>query len=85
MNKARNCAVDFKKVQEDIRQSALKDFKDWIELYVNDVEQAHRAGNIRKVYRIVNESSKKPKPPPQNIKTDDQYRLLESAADTAKA
>ena len=85
MNKTRNSAEEFKKLQSNIRQSSLKDFKDWINLCVNDMEQAYRGGNIRKVFKIVNDISKKPKPPPQNIKTDDQGNLLGSATDTAKA
>ena len=48
------------------------------------MEKANDCNNIRKVFRIVNQFSKKAKPPPQNLTEDSQGNILESAGQAAE-
>ena len=51
---------------------------------VKEMEDANACNNTRKVFSIVNQLSKKPKPPPQNIKSDANGKILESAKEAAE-
>ena len=77
----KNSRVDFATVQAAITESSLKDFKDWVNSRVVAMENAYAANNFHKVFSIVEkELIKKSKPPPQNIPTDGNGKILESAA-----
>ena len=39
--------------------------------------------NMKKIFHIVGKITRKPKPPPQNLSTDEQDKLLDSAEETA--
>ena len=59
--------------------STLKDYTDWIEKNVCEMEKTNSTGNSRRMYDIFNLLSAKPKPPPHNLTTDEEGNLLKSA------
>ena len=76
--------ADFDRVRKEIKDSEQKDYKDWVNEHVSEMERAHSRGNFRKIFTLVNKLSRKPKPPPQNLTTDKDGKLLESAEATAE-
>ena len=67
MNPKSNTKDEYSRIQEQIKNSSLQDFKDWVTRNVQDMEGAYAQNknnnNTRKLFTIVNRLSKKPKPP----------------------
>ena len=81
----RKCSREkYEALQSKIKESSLRDFKSWINANVQDMERSYAQKNTRKLFAIVNKLSKKAKPPPQNLKTDESDKLLESSTEAAK-
>ena len=65
-------------------------YKKWVNDRVKEMEDANASretpasNNTRQVFSIVNQLSKKPKPPPRNIKSDANGKILESAKEAAE-
>ena len=83
MNRRKNSKADYMAINEEIKESRKQDYKDWINQCVSEMEDANAKNNSRKVFSILNKLSKKPKPPPQNLKTNEQGKPLTSAKEAA--
>ena len=83
MSKKKNSPEEFKAIQSQIKDSCLKDFKDWVDGCVTEMEFANQRGNSKKVFRIVNQLSKSAKPPPKNLTSDSNGTLLKSPEEVA--
>ena len=81
MNRMNSSRADFKKIQKAINDSCLKDYVEWVDSCVQEMEKANSYGDVRKIYNLVNKVSKKPKPPPSNLTTDEEGNLLKSPQD----
>ena len=82
--KKNSTSSQFSDIQQAIKQSSLEDYKNWVNERVREMEIANTRNDSRKVFAIVNQLSRKPKPPPQNITADKQGNLLESAEQAAE-
>ena len=65
-------------MQKDIKESCLRDYVEWVDTCVQEMEKANDFGDVKKIYKLVNKLSRKPKPPPSNLTKDEQGNLLKS-------
>ena len=65
-----------KDLQKEIKGSCLRDFQEWVNDNVCDMEKANAVGDTRKVFAISNHLSKKGKKPPINLTSDNEGILL---------
>lgn len=83
--KTPNTSSQFSASNQAVRylyESYIQDYKNWVNERVSEMEIVNAKNDARKVFAIVNQLSKQPKPPPQNITADKQGYLLESAERT---
>ena len=73
----------FADMQKEIKESSLQDFKDWVRECVEAMERANNRGNAKKVFQLTKRLAGKPKPPPVNLVTDGNGKLLQSPEETA--
>ena len=78
MSRKSHTLVEFKKVQKEITDSSMRDFTDWVAICVADMEVVNEAGNVRTIFSILRHLTSTPKPPPQNLTTDEAGELLKS-------
>ena len=84
MDPKKNSTAEFAAAQAAIKESSLQDYKDWVNKNVTEMENAYAANNTHKVFSIVEKLVRKPRPPPQNISTDGQGKILDSANGVAE-
>ena len=68
--------LTIRKIRKQIRKSSLQDYKDWVAATVMEMESTNRVGNTRKIFRLVNFLSGKPKAPPKTLTKDENGNLL---------
>ena len=68
----------FKDLQKKIQESCLQDYRCWVDENVSEMEKANTDGDIRKIYRLVNTITGKPRKPPCNLTTDQNGNLLQT-------
>ena len=64
MDPKRNTRAEYDSNQQAIKESSLRDWKDWVNGRVTAMETANTHNDTRKVFAIVDQLSRKPKPPP---------------------
>ena len=79
MSRSKHTLADFDRVQAHITKSSMQDLKDWVERNVKEMEQANECGDISRIYELLRNLSDSPKPPPQNLTTDEKGNLLKSS------
>ena len=84
MTRSNSSKQQFKNIQSQIKESCLKDFQDWVDKCVMEMEAANNKGDIKRVYHLVKKLSNKPKPPPSNLTSDDDGNLFKSPKDKAE-
>ena len=84
-NKRGAVKKEFKDIQKKIKDSCLEDFKSWVASTVEEMERSDKAGNVRRIYKLVNSITitGKPKKPPYNLTTDKDGNLLHTPEDVA--
>ena len=83
MNPKTNTKAKYETIQKAIKDSALQDWKDWVNAQVKAMEDANARNDSRRTFAIASKLERKPKPPPQNPTTDGNGKLLESAEEAA--
>ena len=74
-------SAERKSLQKQIRESSLKDFKDWVEDCAEELTAANNVGNTKKIFEMVNTMEGKRKKPPKNLITNKQGQLLTCATE----
>ena len=67
-----------RKIRKQIKKSSLQDYKDWVSAAVTEMELTNRVGDTKKIFRLVNFLSGKPKAPPKTLTKDENGNLLNS-------
>ena len=62
----------------------MRDFKDWLDEVVTDMEAANTVGDTKKLFKMVKHVSKRAKPPPKNLTSDTNGSLLKSPEEVAR-
>ena len=70
-------------IQKEIKSSCLKDFQEWVNTNVLQMEAAEAVGDSRKIFRIAKHLSKKGGQPPTNLTSDEDGNLLRAPEDVA--
>ena len=83
MTRKKYSKEQFSQMQEEIKDSSLQDFKEWVDKCVGVMEEANAVGNVRKVQQQVQYLSKKAQPPPRNLTHDLEGKLLKSTEEIA--
>ena len=86
MHPSTHSKADFNKLQQKINESSLRDYKDWINTCVCDMEDAKAKGQLRtsKLYHILNKITRKSKAPPQTPTTGENGNSLDSVEEAAR-
>ena len=84
MTKRNSTKKQFKDIQSRIKESCLKDFQDWVDKCVREIEDANNLGDIRRVYNLVKKLSNKPKPPPSNLTKSADGKILKDPKDKVR-
>ena len=74
---------DFQDIQRRMKASCLEDYRTWVEKTVEDMDRADAAGEIKKIYKLVNIITGKPLKPPRNLTTDASGKLLQTPEEVA--
>ena len=76
---------DYKKIQEEIKESSLQDHAEWVHKCAEEMEQANGVGDTRKLYKVVKVlSGKVDKKPAVDLNMDDKGNAITSAEDRAR-
>ena len=78
-----NVKAELKGIKSKIKASCLQDYRSWVETTVKAMEQANEAGDIKRVYKLVNHITGKPRKPASNLTTDENGKLLQTPEDVA--
>ena len=62
MTKGNSSKAQFKDIQDQIKESCLNDYQDWVSSCVAEMEKAERVGNTAKIYHVVKRLASKPTP-----------------------
>ena len=84
MIKRNSSRTKYKKIQRKIKESCIRDYVDWVDSCVSEMEETNKYGDVRKMYNLVNKISKKPNPPPSNLTRDKEGKLLQSPQEIVK-
>ena len=83
MHPGKNTKDEFAEVRRQIQESSIRDFKDWVNECVSEMETANEQGNARKTLTVLKHLTKKPKPPPQGITRKEDGELITSPEEAA--
>ena len=84
MSKRKNSATQFRQIRKQIKDQNLQDYKDWVGKCAGDMEAANAAaGNMRRIFQVVNHLVKKATPPPHNLTHEPSGALLKSLEEVA--
>ena len=78
MNRKNSSRAQFRRMQKKIKESCLKDYVDWVESCVGEIEEANDYGDVRRIYHLVNKITRKPKPPPTNLTKNENGEPIQS-------
>ena len=81
MTRRNSSKRQFKDIQSKIKESCLKDFNDWVDSCVKEMESANKLGDVRRIYHLVKKLSNKPKPPPTNLTKDEDGTILKGPSE----
>jgi hypothetical protein len=76
---------EYAKVQSEIKESSLDDFKQWVSEWADDMQGANGRGDTRAIYNAVKALASKKNRPQKNLAVDGQGSLLKNAEDVAEA
>ena len=79
MSRTKHLLTEFDRVQVQIRESSIQDYRDWIERNVQEMEKANERGDVSRIYELLRNLSDSPKQPPQNLTTDEDGNLIKSS------
>ena len=68
----------FDEHQEKIKESTLRDFKEWVEKHSEKMKSANGQGDTRSIYKSVQTLSQGQQKSPKNLTTDGQGSMLKS-------
>ena len=82
--KMRGCnQAQYDGLQKAIRESRLRDFQEWVEKHSQKMQEANGHGDVKKIFKSVNELAGERQKPPKNLTTNGQGGMLNSAQDVA--
>ena len=73
----------YEKLQKEIKETRLNDFKEWVEEHCKSMEVANRIGDTKSIFKSTKVLAGKHKQPPKRLTTDGKGNLLTSAKEVA--
>ena len=75
---------EYDKIQQDIKESSLKDYEDWVSAWTDRMQEANGRGDVRGIFHAVQALTHTREKPPTKITKDANGNMPMGATDVAE-